>query len=238
MFKTSAAPEKEDKGKEHERLVREREETVQLLKRLADEIRPKIEERQPELLEQAEAAHKEDVESYSFECSRSGDFLSVTITRGYAKSVLGNTLITKSTALNLRATTEFVLTEGHGPDRKGSVSIPCNTWAEKDGAGIGTIYGTSSQHDPYSPRVARKGREWRCEMPYFWVPRERSHYSASGKDDEHTYYKRIDSDRPRFEGHVRAAEDDRIEFRGIGITIYAPGGLGRSVHDKILAALR
>lgn len=240
MFKSAVA--KETEVEKHERLKRERTETIALLNRLADEKRPEVEARQPQLLAMAEAAHNEDVESYSFECSRSGDFLSVTITRGYSTSVLGRKPVAKSTTLNLGATREFVLTEGHAPDREGSFRMECNVVSKKRAEGSRvTYYVSSNGHDEYAPRAAQEGAEWVCSAPYLSQSQDRPHYRVESKDTYYGGHDFYNSDReyyPKFEGHVRNAKDDTIKFRGICITIHAPAGLGRVVHEKILAALR
>jgi hypothetical protein len=220
----------DSENERHERLMRQRAETLALFASLAKAAAPEIERAQQENLAAAQAEYERDSASYSFSCERRGDFLSVQIARGYDKSVLGETPVSVSTTLNLRGTKQITLSLGYAPDRAGRLPVSFDMTGENGGT---LSYGNSSQ---YSPQPAPKGYVWKAKAPYFYLP-GRPHYREDSSDNGNLYFDRDYYDKPMVEAVARAAQDDTIYFSGIGITIFAPAGHGEGAHEKIMTAL-
>lgn len=223
---------------ERDQWNREREETNALLESLAAKEVASVEAVQPNWLEMYQADHQKDAKGYSFSCKKHGNFLTVFVTR---KS---NPIKSKydwvvsvgqefSTTLNLSKVRNITTNWGYSPDLNGCLefgygmepSDPANT----------TKYLASTNWGNYK---SPNGHHWvvripSCEMPFqrqmlkFDPPPDDRNYISGGE-----YHIKI-----TVPNAARTAKDDEIRFEGLGATLFAPAGLGKGVHAKILKAL-
>jgi hypothetical protein len=194
------------------------------LRQQAADLIPSVIAKQDQRLQKFAEQHEDDVSTYKFECRRHGDWLAVFITRG--KPVVGRDFWDHrshkcSHVINLAPCRTISVISGHAADRDGKTGFTvCHT---NDGSLKVTEYNDSR------------------EVPY---PRYNMIHVLIPKDDKHSgmHMWSGDSSRAHFNGiHVpdcaRAAEDDRIEFSGTGVTLFTPYGLGEHIRDVIVAEL-
>lgn len=197
---------------------------------VAEAVRQKIGDLIPDVIAERDGVmselqreHLADIASFSFRCERHGDFLAVFMTRGVAKAAEWAPLTKVVKALNLSGVRGITPAFGRQPDMQGTVNfstIPINY---------------SSDCPVLEVNYSYQGRSY---------PRYAMVEEGASKTEIH-------HGSPMFFGgyadpaaglHVndcpRGAEDDRIHFSGIDVTIYAPAGLGHSVFDQILAESR
>lgn len=205
---------------------RESEEAQALIEQLALAQVPEIEAKQPALLERFHAQHAADVASYSFDCKRHGDHLTLFMSRrgkDYA------------TTLNLGANRSITLNEGHTPDREGTQGFSA-TLSRKGQDSCGS-YSFSGGH-PEPARKAPDGYEWRVRHhgePY--GPRGEMVELADREADYGLSWFGGPIIQTVVGNTARPAEDDVIWFAGINARVYAPAGLGKAVEAKILKAI-
>ena len=202
---------------------------------------------QPGLLEKFLADHKQDVDGYTFDCKKHGDFLSLFITRKANTAKLpdripysgyGDTL---ATTINLRDCLEIRLVPGHPPDMLGETRFSYTTRRVTDDC-------LCTSHT-YRNRNGADGTDWIVEKarinlmnrPLLIV--EEKPYTQVSADGRHTI-----SNEPYYMpdwGHkiktvvdntARPAEDDVIKFAGVA-DLYVPASLGADVEAKIIKAL-
>lgn len=170
------------------------------------------------------ADHKKDGASYKFDCRRHGDFLAVFMERGGRK---------EATTINLGRVSQFRMDEGRTPDNDGVLTY--RVQAERLPDADSKVY-------PFV-ECDRFGR--------VKAPRDGCKYAVSPKYEHSKSYGMIDHGDTvsgayftgRTEPHVahrtpnypRPAEDDRITFGDIGVTILVPAGKGGAVLARIHA---
>lgn len=130
---------------------------------LAAESEPKAWAQAINLEAKFSAEYNEDKAGFSFACQRRGDFLTVTVQRGKTEpNVLGDKPRLFSSSLNLSAVRDIQLTEGHAPDRLGSIGFSI---AYRDKTGGGRRWGSSQ--GMYAPDP---GDWWEVESQVPWLP--------------------------------------------------------------------
>lgn len=188
------------------------------------------------LYEKMVDAHNADVEGYSLEARRWGDFLALFIQRGGDKYV---------GSINLAQTAEFRLAEGHRPDKKGKLTYYVRF--KKDGAedeGSMSIGSDALGSYYFNPNeVPPKGYHYSVVARLPSMSTRRQMISLSTQD--HGILVGSGGDIVRLGGNyggietpgmARAAEDDQIIFN-TGIILYVPAGRGTAIRDTLLAEI-
>jgi len=185
----------------------------------------------PAILARMVAEHERDVAAYSFECRRFGDFLTVFIERGEASWKSEWEVEKFSTSINLGRTNTIQMQDGNVPDECGRVVYRTGLLA-KDGSGGASVWpgppipdenwvrDVTPDWDPDRHRKARRG------FVTIVDPKEGQVIYGGDSIARHVT--------PNF---PRAAADDRIHFHGADIAINVPAGLGKSVLEKVMAAI-
>ena len=187
----------------------DREARAKLLKLVCEAAVPRIREEQPEWFKKYQQAHADDIASWSFTCSRWGDFLAVYIQRGPVRAREPDWYAPQKVCatINLGQSQTISVQDGHGPDSQGRL----------------TIHGDPPKS--YQNEAPVRGAV--VNLP----PPASSYDNCYHSDCQYLGAVTID-------GCARPAEDDRIFFAGPNVTIPVPFGLGQDVYAAILAELR
>lgn len=181
-----------------------------------------INAKMPELFFSFREDHAADVAAWSFECKRFGDFLSVFIKRRDQRHV---------SAINLMASKEIELLEGHGPDLLGEVGFFAHKLSSRPDPEA--AYEVTHQATPSLPSLSNL-----IHNPDDWSrPLYRTFLVDSPAENGRMNY---GSSSPAIAYKVpnaaRPAREDRIVFKTSG-TLFTPAGLGQQTYEQILSEL-
>lgn len=192
----------------------------------ADAMAPEVMALQPEWLKAYRAEHRADAKSYTFDCRKFGDFLSLFIARPSNTGAEYCQPRDMAATLNLRDCKAILLVKGHAPDLKAPLELSATSagWYGSN-AGMGVSYSPDSRIRMLEPARLEYGR------PLLALP------TKKGSGQNWQGYQDMGGFTVSKTGAARLAEDDRIEFRGNGSTLYVPFGRGQEVLDRILAEL-
>lgn len=227
--KSAPPPTSEPKAGDPFRQERENDEAY---RRLAREAEPCVLAQADAVLADFQTAHDRDAASYHFECKRFGDFLTVFMTRNRRDPVTGGLRPERfSASINLAGTRKIVMRPGHAPDRNGRVyyrpviktssEAGCFGWAASSG-GLPLPLGGAE-------------REVRPDLP--WVNDHRDFLRERDDGERAVMHLHPQSVGYATDHFPRPAEDDAVEFTGVGISVLAPAGLGQAVINKIMAEI-
>jgi hypothetical protein len=203
--------------------IDEKERLHQQIEDLAKALEPEVLAKAPSFLAEAQLEHMSDCQTYSFECRRWGDFLSLYVQRVLFIGHYDNGVYRQeyklekfTTSVNIRES-EIRLVEGHGPDELGCVKY----------------YRSNYNYSTYTTDT-----ELRVIAMYPTIPRRDIFKSVTcGKYDNTyrgSYYEPQRYDPELKTSYPRAAQDDEIRFIPSGATLYVPVGLGAMVNETIL----
>ncbi|WP_066281910.1 hypothetical protein [Blastomonas sp. CCH1-A6] len=208
-----------------------------VLNPLAIEAEAKLREGNEALFAEFEAELDRQRAGFSFSFKRHGDFLSIAITRaGNQDTALAKAETRWASTINLSRVRSISFREGRAPDMNGSFSWLVQSVEFSDEDGKPCSWGSTSE---YPTRAPRRGKH--VVMPHGFpaVPASRpflheeddrvvsrSGFLRSGGGCSH-----LSMDFPR------GSEDDAIHFNGLGMTLFAPFGLGAGMHQALLAEL-
>lgn len=171
------------------------------------------------------AEFEKDKKGYKFQCARWGNFLNLSIARlGNAEPSSENTWWQPhpryySGSLNLDLIKEISFTEGSEPALDFTVtyrhSVNHTTDGDKD-----NIYSNAQAVKTSSPMIN-------------FEPEPSKNGSGMGNS---LYYGQNEPYKTKLTtpDYPRQAEDDKIIFRGVGATLYAPAGMGSDLYKRIL----
>ncbi|QDP55583.1 MAG: hypothetical protein Unbinned273contig1001_74 [Prokaryotic dsDNA virus sp.] len=195
------------------------------LDEMAREEDVKLRERVPDLTLEYEAEHASQVEGFNYRFQRHGDFLTVSLTRAANDSAWYGPKHVET--FNLGKTNSIRFTEGKAPAYLGGFGWIVFTEYETGGTGQSSASPTTPPRDgkhvlrPARHPGAPGGRVMLCKEE----GKPRNFISMGGGVN----YRTTDFPMP--------SEDDAIRFDGIGLTIYAPFGLGEKMHADLLAEI-
>lgn len=183
--------------------------------------------------------HQRQLAEYAFDCRRHGDFLSLFITRSANKPSKWQTspehATSYSTTINLGRVKAIQLAEGHGPDRGLTLGFSVSMKHEGGGISWGTGGGT------YAPP---KGAHYKVSPSYPHLPESRSSFflEPEPSKDSHQWSGMMMNNgdysiKHKMSDFPRPAEDDKIEFDGLGATLFTPHSKGKDVLAAILAEI-
>ncbi len=214
--------------------------THELLEGLARDAIPAEFRKQDAIHAQHKTDHENDGAAYVFDCKKHGDFLTLFVTREvlvrtWEQSGFKTTQVVKkhSTSINLRECNQIYLSDGYAPDREGVGRFLYAVMDDKgEPARTGPNEGNAPAPDGHKYVVHAMASE-RVERPLS---------SFGGGKCEHDRYAYCSSGwhpyviKTEITNAARAAKDDEITFSGLG-TVYAPAGMGKAVHERILVEL-
>lgn len=189
--------------------------------RVAEELRqqaaamiPTLTAQFPDKLAEYRRAHDADVAGYNFECKRHGDFLAVFMQRGPLPDKRERWVTERKIAqtINLGQTKTIGIAPGAIPDMTGRLKFCVS------GADAAADWMVPSQNFPMI----------QVQLPVV---------------DPNTYFgSMVTSNREPFgDMHLpdapHTARDDTLNFHGIGVSIFAPAGMGQQIYDTILREL-
>lgn len=167
----------------------------------------------PKLFADAHEEHKKDSAGFRFKCSRWGDWLTVSIARP-----INEHTPTFSAAINLKLVKAIRLVKGYIPDLSGVTFYEVHK-TYRDGDSKYSAYVTAMSATDYTRRILFKFED----------------NKAGCFGGQFGYMGRAIATL-KTENTVRYASDDRIEFDGMGATLFAPALLGEDVYKTLLSA--
>lgn len=188
---------------------------------------PELEAMFPRLLSKFKTALRKDVASYTFDCRRYGDFMTLEITRGKAFA----------TTINLAQVRSLTLVDGHEPDKLGTITFTAYLRNSTDSY---ALYG-GMPADTMKANT-QDGYEWviNPQVPSLSEPSIFAlHPDSPGNAGGIQYVGHYANNTmlTKVQNAPRPAQDDTIRLEGLRATLYVPHGLGSQVRDKILAAM-
>lgn len=201
------------------------QEYSKVLDEMAREEEAKLRERIPDLTLEYQAEHASQVEGFGYRFQRHGDFLTISLTREANDGAWYGAKHVET--FNLGNVKSIRFTEGKPPAHSSGWGWAVFTEYEGGGCGQSSVSPTSPpqngkhvlkpQHHPGAP-LGRVMLSKEKEEP-------RNIISMGGGVN----YRTTDFPMP--------SQDDAIFFGGIGLTIYAPHGVGEKMHADLLAEI-
>lgn len=235
-FKKSTNPdaEKSNNMEAHNRVsYDDRENTVAHIEALALDAEKEAIGKYDDMLSAVVTAHRNDCDSYKFDCNRWGDFLTLCMGRDtHAWDFSENKLVviqkTYVTSINLREIREMRFIEGSAADANGTLTYSAVAKIDNGSLSWGAGYGFRTLKDGWNYVVYPVYPDTECTKALFSL-RDTSQRTNSIMMGDDSYRPKL-----RTPNYPRNAVDDRIDIQGINATIYTPAGMGRGVYDKML----
>lgn len=193
----------------------------------------------PGLLAEFENENRRQAEGFAFTLKRHGDFLTLFLSRTANKETEWSPARKSHTeTINLSKVRSIKLRSGRAADTDGEFGWSVSTrYEDEDGNWKGS--GSSSGRPLGPPSGGRHVMSPAGNASY--VPAQRDFLQWEEKADRDRgmvhYMDMSGGCNYRTTGFPRQSEDDRLIFRGLGLTVFAPFGQGQALLDAVLAEI-